>query len=310
MSAHGKTHWIKLYVEMLDDPKIGLLTDDLKWRFVSVLLLAGELNEDGFLPETDEMAWTLRVAPETLAGQLRTLAGRGLVELRLHPDGGERWFVSKFSKRQSPSSNAERQRQWRKRNADSNAPVTKRNAKVTPEYRIQNTETEEEDRARETETPPDSSSSPLLVLQEHFTQSKAIFPNAHSGTYDRDWQQPLTAVLERAGGDVVRAAAMIDAALDVAAGNNEQGKTYTVSSPRSLSGIIANLPGDKPSGGVTPETIWERVLSHLNANKPPDEPRLLAAVKSVGWPALMAADEYSTPRLKSQLFNAYRSAPA
>lgn len=142
MSAHGRSHWIKLYVEMNHDSKIGLLTDDLKWRYVSVLLLAGELGENGFLPEINDMAWQLHAAPETVSGQMRTLAQRGLVELRQYIDGSERWFVSKFAERQSSSTNAERQRQWRAR--QNNEGVTKRYAEVTPEYRIQNTETEEE----------------------------------------------------------------------------------------------------------------------------------------------------------------------
>ena len=132
MTAHGRNHWIKLYVEMNHDPKIGLLTDDLKWRFTSILLLAGEMGSDGFLPDIGEMAWTLRTSPDTLAGQMRTLAGRGLVELRPHPEGDERWFITRFAERQAPSTNAERQKQWRNRNAPV-TPVTKRNAEVTPE---------------------------------------------------------------------------------------------------------------------------------------------------------------------------------
>ena len=144
MSAHGRNHWIKLYCEMNHDPKIGLLPDDLKWRFTSVLLLAGEIGADGFLPELNSMAWQLHIAPDTLSEQLQTLAVSGLVDLRQHPDGYERWFVSKFSERQAPSSNAERQQQWRNRNAPPNVTVTKRYADVTPEYRIQNTETETE----------------------------------------------------------------------------------------------------------------------------------------------------------------------
>lgn len=144
MSQHGRNHWIKLYIEMNHDPKIGLLTDDLKWRFTSILLLAGEMGSDGFLPEIGEMAWTLRTSPDTLAGQMRTLAGRGLVELRPHPEGDERWFITKFAERQAPSTNAERQKQWRNRNAPV-TPVTKRNAKVTPETEAEaETETEAE----------------------------------------------------------------------------------------------------------------------------------------------------------------------
>jgi hypothetical protein len=124
MSANGRTHWIKLYVEMLDDPKIGLLPDSIKWRFTSALLMAGELNEDGYLPDIDEMAWRLRVPPETLQSEMRMLAGRGLVELRLHDDGSERWFITKFKTRQDPSKNALRQRSWRERHSSGNDSVT------------------------------------------------------------------------------------------------------------------------------------------------------------------------------------------
>ena len=98
MSAHGRTHWIKLYVEMLDDPKVGLLPDAVKWRWVSILLLAGELNEDGYLPDVNDMAWRLHTNVETLQGEMRTMAGRGLVELRLYSDGGERWFIPAMQK--------------------------------------------------------------------------------------------------------------------------------------------------------------------------------------------------------------------
>ena len=98
MSAHGRTHWIKLYVEMLDDPKVGLLPDAVKWRWVSSLLLAGELNEDGYLPDINDAAWRLHTNVETLQGEMRTLAGRGLVELREHPEGGERWYIPALKK--------------------------------------------------------------------------------------------------------------------------------------------------------------------------------------------------------------------
>ena len=172
MTTHGRNHWIKLYVEMNHDPKIGLLTDDLKWRFTSILLLAGELGSDGFLPPVEEMAWTLRTSPETLAGQMRTLAGRELVELRVHPEGGERWFVTKFSERQAPSTNAERQKLWRERNSPI-TPVTKRNARVTPETETETeaeaeTEAEGEKNVRaQAQVQPAAGSPPPIVVTHH-----------------------------------------------------------------------------------------------------------------------------------------------
>ena len=119
MSTHGKTHWIKLYVEMLDDPKVGLLPDAIKWRWVSVLLLAGELNEDGFLPDVNDMAWRLHTNVETLQGEMRTMAGRGLVELSQYTDGSERWFIPAFVARQAAASSTERSQMHRHRQRQS-----------------------------------------------------------------------------------------------------------------------------------------------------------------------------------------------
>lgn len=174
MSQHGRNHWIKLYIEMNHDPKIGLLTDDLKWRFTSILLLAGEMGSDGFLPEIGEMAWTLRTSPDTLAGQMRTLAGRGLVELRPHPEGDERWFITKFAERQAPSTNAERQKQWRNRNAPV-TPVTKRNAKVTPETEAEaeaETEAEGERSGAIAPAPPAPVDPPFQPVPEEVQKQK------------------------------------------------------------------------------------------------------------------------------------------
>jgi hypothetical protein len=59
--------WVKIYTEMIDDPKIGRLNDATKWRFVSLVLLAGECDRDGALISGNEsmsvtdIAWRLRV---------------------------------------------------------------------------------------------------------------------------------------------------------------------------------------------------------------------------------------------------------
>lgn len=180
MSARGKNHWIKLYVEINDDAKVGLLPVNVKWRFVSCLALAGELNEGGFLPPVDDLlAYRLRSDIETLNAEMRILSNRELAELRTHPDGTERWFLTNFEKRQEPVSTAERQRQWRKRNADSNDDVTKRYDGVTKKQK-QNTETETEgDRAREaTAQTAAVSPSPLIVK----TQSADRTPEGFRAT--------------------------------------------------------------------------------------------------------------------------------
>ena len=42
-------YWIKLYYEILDDPKLGKLTDWLFRRAIELFLLAGENDNDGLL---------------------------------------------------------------------------------------------------------------------------------------------------------------------------------------------------------------------------------------------------------------------
>ena len=151
MSKNSKCHWIKLYVEMLDDPKVGLLPDAVKWRWTSVLLLAGEMNEDGFLPDVNDMAWRLHTNVETLQGEMRMLAGRGLVELRLYEQDDERWFIPAFATRQAAASGTERARMSRQRAQQNNshnehATIVQRNVanSLHKQKQKQNTETEQQ----------------------------------------------------------------------------------------------------------------------------------------------------------------------
>lgn len=151
MSKNSKCHWIKLYVEMLDDPKVGLLPDAVKWRWTSIILLAGEMNEDGFLPDVNDMAWRLHTNVETLQGEMRMLAGRGLVELRLYDQDDERWFIPAFATRQAAASGTERARMSRQRAQQNNsrnehATIVQRNVanSLHKQKQKQNTETEAE----------------------------------------------------------------------------------------------------------------------------------------------------------------------
>lgn len=109
-------YYLKLYYEMLDDWKILSLPESLKWRFIQCLLVAGELNEDGWLPELRQFASRIRpMDPQSLQADLARLASVELVELKIDDDGDERWFIPKFEQRQQRSANAKRQARWRER---------------------------------------------------------------------------------------------------------------------------------------------------------------------------------------------------
>ena len=123
-------YWIKLYHEILDDPKMALLPDRLWRRVVECFLLAGRVNENGRLPDTRKMAWMLRTSSDDLQTDLEQLAATGIITPR---EGG--WMVPKFQERQAPSPAKERVRQYRerKRNIVSNDNVTETLRKVTPD---------------------------------------------------------------------------------------------------------------------------------------------------------------------------------
>jgi hypothetical protein len=104
-------YWIKLYHEILHDPKMGRLPDNVWRRAIELFLLAGELDEGGKLPETEEIAWLLRQPnPEKLEAELEHLEQVKI--LALIPDG---WLVTKFADRQAAVSDADRMKEYRNR---------------------------------------------------------------------------------------------------------------------------------------------------------------------------------------------------
>lgn len=101
-------YWIKLYHEILDDPKMALLPDHL-WRFtIELFLLAGKNGDDGSLPEPMHIAWMLRRSIEEITADLKALVETGIISVT---ESG--YIVTKFASRQSASSSAERTQRYR-----------------------------------------------------------------------------------------------------------------------------------------------------------------------------------------------------
>jgi hypothetical protein len=105
MSAN---YWIKLYIEILDDPKMAILPDRLWRRIIELFLCAGRSGNGGALPETQQLAWLLRMNTDDLEMDLKQIAMTGIVQ---RTDDG--WMVTQFAKRQAPAPAAERQRRHR-----------------------------------------------------------------------------------------------------------------------------------------------------------------------------------------------------
>jgi DnaD/phage-associated family protein len=113
--------WIKLYIEILDDPKVGMMPDWAFRSFIQFLLVARETNKDGLLGPVAALAWRLRSSEDDVLKSLRTMEQIGIVADT--PDG---WLMINFAKRQASIDGAERVRQSRERKRVSNEEVTKR----------------------------------------------------------------------------------------------------------------------------------------------------------------------------------------
>jgi len=103
--------WIKLYIEILDDPKMGRLDNHLWRRAVECFLLAGQ-GDDGALRPVEEMAWKLRLSEDKLLEDLHCLAEVGVV----HEAAPGEWVVTNFRKRQAPVAVEDRVRRYREGN--------------------------------------------------------------------------------------------------------------------------------------------------------------------------------------------------
>ena len=104
-------YWIKVWHELLTDIKMAQLRDRLYRRTIECFLFAGQEDDDGYLPDLNQMAWTLHTDPESLETEFGELAQVGILQIM---DG--RWHVTHFADRQAKMSKAEYMR--RKREAE------------------------------------------------------------------------------------------------------------------------------------------------------------------------------------------------
>ena len=101
--------WIKLYTEIIDDPKMGNLDDRLWRRTIELFLLAGRNGSGGTLPPIGDLAWSLRTTPAEIDETLKNLQTHRIVNRQ---ENGT-WNVTHFAVRQAALSAAERQRKHR-----------------------------------------------------------------------------------------------------------------------------------------------------------------------------------------------------
>lgn len=120
--------WFKVYVEILDDSKMGRLSDRLWRRSMEMFAFARKWGDDGELPPIPDMAWTLHLTEDELTADLEALAAlpRPIIQRR-----GDGWIVTNFVTRQAPETDEGRQAAKRVRDRAVKPDVTSRDNSVT-----------------------------------------------------------------------------------------------------------------------------------------------------------------------------------
>jgi len=116
--------WAKLWIEILDDPKVAGMADWLFRRFIFFVLVAKEYDREGLLQPVKDLAWRLRISNDECTEALQALSVIGVT--RETVDG---WILINFAKRQERevSDSAIRMRRLRERkraNIDVTSDVT------------------------------------------------------------------------------------------------------------------------------------------------------------------------------------------
>ncbi len=111
--------WIKLFTDILKDPRLGRQTDAIQMRYIQLQLIAGECDARGALIDRDypldemDLAWRLRKPVDQLRDELQTLLDLGLLERNADPAAGESfWIVVNFALEQGRTKEDKRA-EWR-----------------------------------------------------------------------------------------------------------------------------------------------------------------------------------------------------
>lgn len=130
--------WFRLYSEILNDPKVQIMPEALRWRYVALLCL--HCNDNYENRPDDEIAFALRVTRDEFVTARDEFIKRGLISEKSYKING--WEKRQFISDLKDPTAAERQKRYRERKrTDRNEAVTSR----PPEQKQSRTDTEHKD---------------------------------------------------------------------------------------------------------------------------------------------------------------------
>ena len=109
--ALKNNYWMKLWFDILRDPKMGMLPDRLWRRVIELFLIAGQHGEDGLLPDVATIAWHLNKPVSAIKTDLAKISDVGIV----HEYATDKWLVTNFKKRNEAVAPVKRMKDFRMR---------------------------------------------------------------------------------------------------------------------------------------------------------------------------------------------------
>jgi len=171
----GNNYWMKLWFDILRDPKMGMLPDRLWRRVIELFLLAGQNGEDGVLPDIQTIAWQLNRSVSSIKTDLENIEKTGIVH---YSESGD-WIVTNFKKRNEPVNPAKRTKDFRRREryekGNENVTEVKRECNDALQLRYQ-----EEQRNRITDKQTKESINPSSSLTEKGDDDDDIYSGFES----------------------------------------------------------------------------------------------------------------------------------
>lgn len=164
----SNNYWMKLWFDILRDPKMGMLPDRLWRRVIELFLIAGQKGEDGLLPTPAEIAWQLNKSEKSIITDLENIRKTGIVDINV--DGV--WYVTNFKKRNAPVDSAKRIKDFRQReryekgNADVTEVKRECNATVTNRYQEEQKNRITEEQIKDTTTGDENFAKIVTTYQE------------------------------------------------------------------------------------------------------------------------------------------------
>lgn len=163
--------WFRLYSEILNDPKVQIVTEALRWRYVALLCL--HCNGGYENTPNDEIALSLRVTEEEWLNTRQEFIKRKLLTV----DGKiNNWEKRQYISDLKDSTAAQRQKRYRERKRNN------RNATVTSRLPDSDTDTEREKNNTKKDNP-------------EFQEFWIIFPSQRKGNREKAaaaYRQALT----------------------------------------------------------------------------------------------------------------------